>query len=112
MTAMGTNRISPDRLRAVITEAQRVANRLSNSDVDPNEVAKAVQFFTYYGFDTELFQRYLSTMADNPPPRSRRTKRYYETIKQVWRSSGVNLRPEEKAYAWSWAVRLMRAAHW
>ena len=89
-----------------------MANRLSNSDVDPNEVAKAVQFFTYYGFDTELFQRYLSTMADNPPPRSRRTKRYYETIKQVWRTPVSTSDPKKKRMPWSWAVRLMRAAHW
>lgn len=108
---MAAIRIAPNRLRTVMTEAQSISDRLKRSGVDPNEVAKAVQFFSYYGFDRHLFERYLSTMASNPPPRSKRTKKHYEAIHSIWRSSGVNLTPEEKGYAWSWAVRLMRVSN-
>lgn len=106
---MASLQVTPDRLPAVLAEAQRIARLLLQRQVDLNEVAKSVRFYVYTGANTALFSRYLVHMADAHLNRSRQTPHYYEALKRTWQESGRALSPGEKAYAWAWAVRLAQA---
>lgn len=107
---MATMRVAPERLPTVMTEADRIADLLLRKRVDLNEAKKAIQFYAYSGANRELFDQYLSRMADDPPPRSRRTREYYRALLTIWRETGRVLSEEEKGYAWFWTVRLAQAA--
>lgn len=60
-------------------------------------------------FNSEDVRDYLDEMSRNPPPRSQRSKRHFQSLKTIWNNWRFNVKDEEKARAWGWAVRLAKA---
>jgi len=96
----------------VLREAEELARQLRRARVDLNEAVneaeKALTFYLYKNCNEEAMRRYLNTMATNPPPRSKKTQRYYCVIRDLWEGWRTDLSGRDKARAWGWAVRLAK----
>lgn len=94
---------------AILNEAERLAESLLKQNVDLSEAEKLLHYFVYKGCDSTAISKYLSEMSENPPPRSRRSQMYFSGLKRIWEGWKTDLGPEDKARAWGWAVRQVRA---
>jgi len=96
---------------AIMREAEKLERMLRQADLDLNEAEKAIGYYLFKGCDEQAMDRYLRQMAENPPPRSKRTQRYYQQLYRIWRgwSSTCQLTGIDKARAWGWGVRMRRA---
>lgn len=95
---------------AIMKEAKRLANMLRPAEIDLNEAEKALGYYLFKGCDEEAMTRYLKEMANNPPPRSRRTQNYYREISRIWQewSKQCQLTGIDKARAWGWGIRMAK----
>lgn len=93
----------------IMSDAEMIKNKLLLLNVNLSEAQKLGSYFNYKKYDEQSLKRYLRTMANNPPPRSKRTKRHYRGLQQIWREWRTNLQGEEKAIAWGWGVKLAHA---
>jgi hypothetical protein len=64
----------------IMEAAKRLENLLRRADVDFNEAQKAIGYYLFKGCDDSAMERYLKEMAENPPPRSKRTQGYYREL--------------------------------
>ncbi|RDV83580.1 hypothetical protein [Ammonifex thiophilus] len=93
----------------ITREAEGMARRFKQNGVDLNEAKKVLDYYVYKRFDEEALVRYLQIMAFNPPPRSKRTQRYYQKLYDLWLNWNTGLKGRDKARAWGWAIRLAKA---
>lgn len=96
------------KLDQIMQVAEKVAAELVQLRVDLGEAQKAGDYFRWQEYDERAMARYLDTLAEHPPPRSQRTKRQYQGIREVWSRWNTNLQRDDKARAWGWAVRLAK----
>jgi hypothetical protein len=68
----------------IMEAAKRLENLLRRADVDFNEAQKAIGYYLFKGCDDTAMERYLKEMAENPPPRSKRTQGYYRELYRIW----------------------------
>ena len=75
------------------------------------EIEKSLQYYIFKEYDETAMNRYLKEMAENPPPRSKRTQGYYRELYRIWRkwSPQCGLNGVDKARAWSWGIRMARS---
>ncbi|BCW94588.1 MAG: hypothetical protein WHS44_11465 [Fimbriimonadales bacterium] len=95
---------------AIIEAAKKLENLLRRAEIDLNEAEKAIGYYLFKDCDEEAMKKYLETMANNPPPRSKRTQRYYRELYRVWQqwSPQCGLTGRDKARAWGWGVRMAK----
>jgi hypothetical protein len=95
----------------IMEAAKRLENLLRRADVDLNEAQKSIGYYLFKGCDDSAMERYLKEMAENPPPRSRRTQGYYKKIRHIWQqwSPQCGLTGIDKARAWGWGVRMAKS---
>ena len=95
---------------AVMEEAKRLERLLRRAEIDFNEAEKSLGYYLFKGYDDQAIERYLKEMADNPPPRSRRTQGYYEELYRIWQEWGrqCKLSGIDKARAWGWGIKMAR----
>lgn len=94
---------------AIMDEAERLADQLLKQGVDLAEAEKLLHYFAYKDFSSRAVSEYLTEMSQNPPPRSKRSQIHFRNLKQIWDSWRTNLEPADKARAWGWAVREVKA---
>lgn len=92
------------------TDAKWVARELERLEVDLAEAEKLVDYYLFKGCSEEAMLRYLDTLAQNPPPRSRRSQRHYRNLRDIWQRWNTTLTGVDKARAWGWAVRSAKAS--
>ncbi|MCS7066599.1 MAG: hypothetical protein NZL85_10075 [Fimbriimonadales bacterium] len=90
-------------------QAERVVRELTRLQVDLNEAEKLVDYYLFKGCDDEAMSRYLDTLAQDPPPRSRRSQHHFRNLRDIWNRWNTPLTGVDKARAWGWAVRLAKA---
>jgi len=95
---------------AIMKEAKRLEQLLRRADIDFNETEKALGYYLFKGCDDQAIERYLKEMANNPPPRSRRTQGYYRELHRIWQEWGkkCELSGIDKARAWGWGIKMAR----
>ncbi len=95
---------------AIMEEAKRLERLLRRADIDLNEAEKALGYYLFKGCDDQAIERYLKAMANNPPPRSRRTQGYYRELYRIWQEWGrqCKLSGIDKARAWGWGIRIAK----
>ena len=94
----------------IMAEAEKVSREMRQRAVDLSGAEKAVDYFIDHGYDEAKMTHYLELLADNPPMRSKRSKRHYESIRTIWRAWRTPLTGADKVRAWGWAVRLAKVA--
>lgn len=92
----------------IMEEAEKVANQLIRRDVDLDEAQKLLDFYVQNRFNEDLTRRYLEMMADNPPPRSKKSPGYFRGLRDIWKLWRPEISPRQKAMAWGWGVRLAK----
>ena len=96
----------------ILTESQWLADQFRQRELDLSETEKAGDYYIHKDFSEEKMLEYLAMMARNPPPRSRRSQRYYIGLFDIWRqwaSRNKKLTSVDKARAWGWAVRMAKS---
>lgn len=93
----------------IMSDAEVIKNKLLLLNVDLSEAQKLGSYFNYNKYDERSLNRYLRTMAENPPPRSKITQRHYRGLQQIWREWKTELQGKEKAIAWGWGVKMAHA---
>jgi len=94
---------------AIMREAERLAAQFRRLGVDLAEAEKVGDYYVYKGCDDQAMLRYLEMMAEDPPPRSRRSQRHFKNLGDIWRSWQPSLSKLDKARAWGWGVRIAKA---
>lgn len=99
------------RWNEIIEAAKRLEKLLCREGIDLNEAEKVIGYYLFKGCDERAMNRYLKEMAENPPPRSKRTKRYYRSLYRIWQqwSAQCKLTGIDKARAWGWGVRMAKS---
>lgn len=90
-------------------EAERLAKLLQRAGTDLGEAEKLKDYYLFKDCDEEAVKRYLDTMADNPPPRSKRTQGYYQQLRSAWNQWNTPLKGIDKARAWGFAVKIAKS---
>ncbi len=90
------------------SEAERLANELFRADTDLGEAERLKDYYLFKNCDEDAIRKYLDTMATNPPPRSKRTQRYYQSLRDIWKRWNTSLTGIDKARAWGLAVKITR----
>jgi hypothetical protein len=93
---------------AILTEADQLAGRLIRQNVDLAEAARLLDYFVYKDCDSAAVSKYLAQMSQSPPPRSRRSQMHFRNLRQIWDGWRTQLKGEDKARTWGWAVREAR----
>lgn len=89
-------------------EAEWLAQQFRQRNVDLAEAKKAGDYYISKECDGKAFAQFLKLMAQNPPPRSRRSQQHFKNLWDIWRSWNPIFTEKEKARAWAWGVRLAK----
>ena len=78
------------------------------------EAEKSLQYYVFKKYDDTAMERYLKEMAENPPPRSKRTQGHYRELYRIWQQWSPQcvrdgLDGMDKARAWNWGIRMARS---
>lgn len=96
--------------KAIMDEAERLANSLIALNVDLSEAGRLSDYFIYKSYNSQAVSEYLKAMSENPPPRSRRSQMHFKNLRQIWDGWKSSLSdPKDKAIAWGWGVKKARA---
>lgn len=100
----------PENIEALIHEAERLAEDLRRSRTDLAEVKKFAHLLRHWDHQVEKASFYLKQMAENPPPRSRRTRDQYKALSGCWdRLRQRRLPSESTTWVLGEAVRIATA---
>jgi hypothetical protein len=92
----------------IMKEADKIASQLLQRKVDLAEAEKVLTYYVYRDCISDDVGQYLHEMAQNPPPRSRRSQAHFRNLEAIWINWHTRLEREDKARAWGWAVRNAR----
>jgi len=92
----------------IMAEAGRVAGELRRLAVDLAEAEKIGDYYIGHGYNEAQMARYLELLATNPPVRSKRSQRHYQSLREIWQRWRPGLQGADKARAWGWGVRLAK----
>ncbi|MFQ3611967.1 MAG: hypothetical protein SNJ72_10800 [Fimbriimonadales bacterium] len=90
-------------------EAEKLAKELRRTQTDLGEAEKLKDYYLFKDCDEDAVKKYLDTMADNPPERSKKTQRYYHELRRVWNQWNTPLKGIDKARAWGLAVKIAKS---
>lgn len=93
---------------SIMAEAGRIAGELRQRAVDLAEAEKVGDYFISHSYKEDQITRYLELLATNPPVRSRRSQRHYQSLRDIWQRWRTGLKGPDKARAWGWGVRLAK----
>lgn len=94
---------------AILKEAEWLAKQFLQLEVDLAEAEKAGDYYVSKQYSDAAMARYLQLMAQNPPPRSRRSQRHFQNLWDIWQRWHPSLQGADKARAWGWGVRMAKA---
>jgi len=92
----------------IMVEANRVSGELRRLAVDLAEAEKIGDYYIGHGYSEAQMARYLELLATNPPVRSKRSQRHYQSLREIWQRWRPGLHGADKARAWGWGVRLAK----
>ena len=97
--------------RAICDEAGALARQFAREGLDPNECLKLAKLYAGHRYSNEWVVKYLQLMANDPPPRSRKSASQFSRMRMVWHNWRPGLTNREKALAWGWAARNCLGLH-
>lgn len=95
---------------AIHQEAEKMVDRIKG--IDLSVVKETIDYFIARRYDRAAVEKYLQLMSTNPPRRSNNSRKYYQSMRDVWKNLRTKLSGADLARALAWAERLARVERW